>query len=99
MLLMLAAATAVTAGPALRLAGHGADGNPVIVALDHEGRVATRITCLRNEWVDPDESAAKLIASTEIMATVVATGGRLTTLEQLGPRRHDCVLLPPADVR
>lgn len=93
-LLVLAIAAVSAAGPGLRLMGHGADGNPIVAVLDSEGRVATRVTCLRNQWIDSDQSAAKLIASTEVMATVVATNGRLTSLEQLGPRRFDCVLLP-----
>ena len=94
-LVMATVVISVAPGPGLRLLGHGADGNPVIAAIDHDGKIATRITCLRSAWLNPDDSAAKLIASTEIMANVIATDGHLTAIDQLGPRKYDCVLGPP----
>lgn len=83
------------AGPGLRLGAPNADGTPVVLALDRDGRIATQITCPPNSWTDPRDSAAALIASTTVMATVIATNGRLTSIDQLGPARYTCVFVAP----
>lgn len=102
MILLLAAGAAAVAavaapGPALRLAAPAADGAPRVLALDARGRVAARITCVTNQWVDGNDAAARLLASAEVAATVLATDGHLATIEDLGPARFDCVLLPPGE--
>lgn len=94
LLTMLTATATVAIGPAFKLGPPNPDRTPVILALDKQGRVATRITCLRNEWVNPDDSAAKLLMSTKVMATVIKKDGKLTDIEDLGPSRFDCVIMP-----
>lgn len=92
--LMALAAGSLPAGPGLRLGPPFPDGAPQILVLDHGGRVASRITCIRNQWVNPDDSAAKLLASPEIAAIVIALDGKLTEVEQLGPSKFDCLIVP-----
>lgn len=91
---MIALLLLATAGPAMRLGAKLPDGLPVIEIIDRNGKVASRASCIRNQWVDPDDAAARLIASREVAATVLVKNGRLITIEDLGPARFDCVLLP-----
>lgn len=92
-------ATGLPAGPGLRLGPPLADGLPQILVLDRDGKVASRITCIRNQWVNPDDSATKLLGSAEVAATVLALNGKLTEVEQLGPSKFDCLILPETDDR
>jgi len=97
--LIALAAASLPAGPGLRLCTPLADGLPQILVLDHNGKVASRITCIRNQWVNPDDSAARLLASTEVAAIVLALDGKLTEVEQLGPSKFDCLIVPDAHER
>ena len=91
--LIAAAAVALPVGPGLRLGLPLATGLPQILVLDHKGKVASRVTCIRNQWVNPDDAAAKLIASLEVAATVLALDGKLTEVDQLGPSKFDCLII------
>ncbi len=97
MILLLAATASVAIAPGMKLGQPNADGTPVVLVLNNKGQVATRITCLRNEWVNPEDSAAKLMASTKVAATILAKDGRLTDLDDLGPAKFDCVIMPDKD--
>ena len=91
--LLLVAALAAAAGPGIRLGAPLPDDLPNILILDSAGNVATRVTCIRNQWVDPYVAAAELMTSTEVAATVIATDGHLTEIDQLGPAKFNCVLV------
>jgi len=97
--LIAMAASSLPAGPGLRLGLPLADGLPQILVLDHNGKVASRITCIRNQWVNPDDAAARLLASPEVAAIVLALDGKLTEVEQLGPSKFDCVIVNSAHDR
>ena len=92
---VLLSMAALAVGPGLKLGPPNADGTAVVHALDHQGRVVARVTCIQNEWVNSEDAAARLMSSTAVAAIVLAKDGRLETLEDLGPSRFDCVLLPP----
>lgn len=81
-------------GPALRLGPTRPDGGRVVLSLDRRGAVAARILCPAGSWADPQDAANAIISSTEVLATVIATDGRLTMIDQLGPSRYACVLIP-----
>lgn len=87
-----------SADPAMKMGTPNADGTPIILVTDSRGRVATRITCIRNEWINPEDSAARLMSSTVIAATIIAKDGYLTDIEDLGPAKYVCVILPPQSV-
>lgn len=93
-LVLLALAAAPPPGLAFRLGPITADGAATIEVLDQRGRVATRIACPANQWIDARDSARLLMTSTEVMAHVIVTDGRLERLEQLGPARFACVIVP-----
>ncbi len=97
--LIALAAAGLPAGPGLRLGPPLADGLPQILALDHDGKVASRITCIRNQWVNPDDSAARLLASPAIAAIVLELDGKLTEVEQLGQSKFECVIVNNAHDR
>ena len=92
-LLLAAAVSALPLGPRLKLGPRTADGRPIVLVLDEQGRVASRILCIRNNWVDPDMAAAKVISSREIMAKVIATRGHLTEIGDLGASQFECYLM------
>lgn len=79
-------------GPALRLGPRQPDGGQLVLALDRRGAVAARILCPSGSWANPQDAANGIISSVEVLATVVATDGHLTEIEQLGPSRYACVL-------
>jgi hypothetical protein len=92
--MLLAAQVAVAATPqagwAVRRVGNMPDGAPAFEVLSPKGRVAARIECLQNGWVDPDDLAVRLMRATAVMAAIQAKGGRLD-VEDLGPAKFDCV--------
>lgn len=90
-LLLLAAAPV---GPAMRLGPMTADGAATVEVLDQRGRVASRIACPANLWIDPRDSARALMSSPLVMAHVITGDGRLDNLDQLGPARFACVIVP-----
>jgi hypothetical protein len=94
MIAALIMAMTMVAGPALRLGAPLADGAPVILAIDGHGMVAARIMCPRSQWSQPEDMIARLIGSRAVMRRVIETDGHLKTIEDLGPLRHECVLLP-----
>jgi hypothetical protein len=96
-LLALAAAAALPPGPALKLGPRTRDDRPTILAIDSAGQVASRITCIRNQWVDPDDAAARLIASPQVAAMLVKKNARFIDVEELGPSKFDCVIIPPGE--
>jgi porphobilinogen deaminase len=67
------------------------DGAPAFEVISPRGQVTTRIECINNGWYDPDGLAARLLRSTEVMASIRAKNGRLE-LDDLGPAKFDCVL-------
>jgi hypothetical protein len=90
-LILLAAAPV---GPAMRLGPMTAEGAATVEIFDRDGRLASRVACPANPWTDPRDSARALMASPVVMAHVIATDGRLENLEQLGPVRYACVIVP-----
>lgn len=93
MILLLTVVASVAVSPAMRLGSPLADGTPVVLVLNSKGQVATRINCLRNEWVNPEDSAAKLMASSKVAVKIIAKDGKLTELDDLGPAKFDCVIM------
>ncbi len=96
-LLTLAAAAVTATGPALKLGPRTRDDRPIILAIDSAGKVASRITCIRNEWVNPDDAAARLIASPKVAAVLLAKNARFVDVEELGPSKFDCVIIQPGE--
>lgn len=96
LLLLLATAAAsaqpvAPSGPALRRAADMPDGAPAFDVLDVRGQRVRRIECIWNGWYDGDAMAIRLLASTAVMAAVVAKGGRIA-ITDLGPAVFDCVV-------
>lgn len=79
---------------ALRRVADMADGAPAFVVIGPGRQVIKRIECIQNGWVRGDELAAQLLASTAVMANIVAKQGRLS-VEDLGPAMHNCVPVDP----
>jgi hypothetical protein len=80
-------------GPALRRTANMPDGAPAFLVLDEAGQPVRRITCIWNGWYEADAMAARLLASSRVMAAIVAKDGRIA-LEDLGPAIFDCVVVP-----
>lgn len=95
-IVLAAAASALPLGPALKLGGKTDDNRPIVLVLDDQGRVASRIVCIRNQWVDADVAAAKVIGSREVMAKVLAQNGHLNNISDLGAAQFECLLMPSA---
>jgi len=89
----LATATAIAAGPGMRLGPRASDGSPVVHILNHLGKTVSRINCPFNNWSNPDNTAAALMSSTSVMELVIALDGRLASSDQLGPARYACILV------
>ena len=81
-------------GYALKRVADMADGAPAFVILGPERQVIKRIECIQNGWVRGDELAAQLLASTAVMAAIVAKRGHLA-VEDLGPAMYNCVPVDP----
>jgi hypothetical protein len=94
-LLLMTLAASVPASPVMRLGPPTPDGGASVDIINSRGKVATRVVCPPNQWVDPRDSARSLIASTAVMATILALDGRLTSNDQLGPARYACVIVLP----
>lgn len=96
-LLLLCAAWAASAEPGwvIRRVADMPDGAPAFEVISPQGRVTQRIECINNGWYEPDALAARLLRSTEVMASIRAKNGRLQ-IEDLGPAKFDCV---PGDER
>jgi hypothetical protein len=97
MILMIAATVSVAVVPAMKLGQPHTDGTPIVLVLNSKEQVATRINCLCNLWVNPEDSAAKLMASTKVAAKIIANDGKLTDLDALGPAKFGCVIMPGKD--
>jgi hypothetical protein len=93
-LAMLAAAGLLANVPSLRLEPSRGDGTAIVAARDARGRVVARIDCPRTPYNTPGDVASRLIGSPIVAATVLAKDGHLTMVEDLGPLKYDCVIVP-----
>ena len=84
----------MAAGPGLKRAANMPDGAPAFEVLDAKGAVVRRIECINNGWYEIDIFAARVMASRELMTTVIAKEG-LIEMEHLGPAVFDCVIARP----
>jgi hypothetical protein len=80
-------------GPAIKRVANMADGAPAFDVIDARGARVSRIECIWNGWYDSDNMAARLLASTQVMAHIIGKAGHLT-IEELGPATFDCVVVP-----
>ena len=94
LLVTLMAAALAAPGPGLRLGPPAADGTAIVEVLDARGHIASRVNCPRNQYVDSGDAAAKLIASPAVAATLLAKDGHLVEIDDLGPAKFDCVIVP-----
>ena len=81
-------------GPGLKRAANMPDGAPAFEVLDAKGAVVRSIECINSGWYEIDIFAARVMASRELMATVIAKNGRIE-MEHLGPAVFDCVTAGP----
>jgi hypothetical protein len=79
-------------GPAIKRVANLPDGAPAFDVFNAAGRRTSRVECIWNGWFDSDALANRLLASTTVMAAVLAKDGRIV-LEDLGPAVFDCVLV------
>jgi hypothetical protein len=79
-------------GPAIRRVANLPDGAPAFDVFDAPGHRVSRVECIWNGWFDSDALAHRLLASTAVMAAVIAKDGRIA-LEDLGPAIFDCVVV------
>ncbi len=86
-----AVSAALALGPAMQLEPVLASSGATIRITNSRGRVVTRVFCPQSTWLDARDAAGMLMTSTEVMAAVIATDGRLNRLDQLGPVRYICV--------
>jgi hypothetical protein len=91
--LMWACTAQAQPGAAIKRMANLADGAPAFEVFDARGVRVSRIECIYNGWYDSDAMAARLLASTQVMASIIAKAGRLT-IEELGPATFDCVVVP-----
>jgi hypothetical protein len=89
----LAAQPVAARGPAIQRVANLPDGAPAFEVLDARGQRTGRIECLWNGWYEADALATRLMASTAVMAAVIAKGGRIA-IEDLGPAVFDCTVVP-----
>jgi hypothetical protein len=85
-----------TPGPSLRRVADLPDGAPAFEVRNAHGVVVRRIECLHNGYYQSEGLVARLLASTEVMAHILARDGNLVDIDDLGPAKFDCVLKPPA---
>jgi hypothetical protein len=90
--LTLAAQPVAAPGPAIKRVANLPDGAPAFDVLDASGRLVSRIECIWNGWYDSDALATRLLASTPVMAAVLAKGGHIA-IEDLGPAVFDCTVV------
>ncbi len=88
----LAAQPAAAPGPAIQRVANLPDGSPAFEVFDARRQRMSRIECIWNGWYDADTLASRLLASTTVMAAVIAKGGRIA-IEDLGPAVFDCTVV------
>ncbi len=91
-------ACAQPVGPALQRTANLPDGAPAFDVLGAGGRRVARIECIWNGWYEADALANRIMASTRLMAAVVAKAGRMA-IEDLGPASFDCTVVPAREDR
>jgi hypothetical protein len=79
-------------GPAIKRVANLPDGAPAFDVFDSLGHRISRVECIWNGWFASDALANRLLASTAVMAAVLAKDGRIA-LEDLGPAVFDCVVV------
>jgi hypothetical protein len=93
LLVLVCASAQAQTGPAIRRVANLPDGAPAFELIDARGQRTGRIECIFNGWYDSDTLAARLMASPEVMAALLARGARLS-IDDLGPAKFDCVPVP-----
>jgi hypothetical protein len=88
----VAAQPVAAPGPSIKRVANLPDGAPAFDVFNASGRRASRIECIWNGWFDSDALADRLLASTSVMAAVLAKDARIA-LEDLGPAVFDCVVV------
>jgi hypothetical protein len=88
----LAAGQVAAPGPAIKRVANLPDGAPAFDVFGSLGQRISRVECIWNGWFDSDALANRLLASTAVMAAVIAKDGRIA-LEDLGPAVFDCVVV------
>jgi hypothetical protein len=91
-LMPVAAQNVAALGPAIKRVANLPNGAPAFDVSNAAGRRTSRAEWIWNGWFDCDALANRLVASTTVMAAVLAKDGRMG-LKDLEPAVFDCVLV------